>query len=141
MKHIGLDVHSTTTVVAVLNDRGRKVLRREIPTREVHLLDLMQSIPGQKRVALEESQMADFVTRTIAPHVTEVIRCQPQHNRLISESEKKCDEEDSHTLAELLYLNKLKSVHHPSWGYRQLREAVRGYWVSSWDLARAKSRL
>lgn len=141
MKHIGLDTHSTTTLATVLNDRGRKILRRRIPTRELDLIDFMQSIPGPKRVALEESQLADFVTRVIAPYATEVIRCQPQYNRLISESEKKCDEEDSHTLAELLYLNKLKSVHHPAWAYRQLREAVRGYWTSSRDLARAKSRL
>ena len=99
MKHIGLDTHSTTTLATVLNDRGRKILRRQIATRELDLIDFMKSIPGPKRVALEESQMADFVTRVIAPYVREVIRCQPQYNRLISESEKKCDEEDSHTLA------------------------------------------
>ncbi len=141
MKHIGMDVHSTTTVATVLNDRGRKILRRQIPTREFDLIDLIQSIPGPKRVALEESQMADFVTRAIAPYVAEVIRCQPQHNRLISESEQKCDDKDSLSLAELLYMGKLKPVHHPPWEYRQLREAVRAYWVSSRDLARTKSRV
>lgn len=141
MKHIGLDVHSTTTVANVLNDRGRSVLRREIPTREANLVDFIQSIPGRKRVALEESQMADFVARAIAPYAMEVIRCQPQHNRLISESENKCDQQDAETIAELLYLNKLKSVHHPSWVYRQLREGVRYYWRASRDLTGAKNRL
>jgi transposase len=141
MKHIGLDVHSTTTVVNVLNDRGRSVLRREIPTREAHLVDLMQSIAGPKRAALEESQMADFIARVIAPYVTEVIRCQPQHNRLISGSENKCDAKDAEKLAELLYLNKLKSVHHPTWEYRELRQGVRCYWKASQDLTRAKNRL
>jgi len=141
MKHIGLDTHSTRTVATVVNDRGKKILRREIPTRELELIDFMQSIPGPKRVALEESQVADFVARMIMPYATEVIRCQPQHNRLISESEDKCDDQDSYSIAELLYLNKLKSVHHPPWEYRQLREAVRAYWTSSRDLARAKSRL
>lgn len=141
MKHIGLDVHSTTTVVNVLNDRGRSILRRQIPTREADLVDLLQSIPGPKRVALEESQMADFVARSIAPHVKEVIRCQPQHNRLISEGEDKCDKKDAEKIAELLFLNKLKSVHHPSWMYRQLREGVRCYWISSRDLTMAKNRL
>jgi transposase len=136
-----LDTHSATTVATVLNDRGRKILRRQIPTREYDLIDFMQSIPGPKRVALEESQTADFVTRAIAPYVTEVIRCQPQYNRLISESEKKCDKEDSFTIAELSYLGKLVAVHHPEWEYRQLREAVRSYWTSSHDLTRAKSRL
>jgi len=141
MKHIGLDTHSTTTVATVLSDHGRKILQRRIPTREFDLIDLMRSIPGPKRVVLEENQLADFITRVIAPYATEVIRCQPQYNRLISESENKCDEADSHTLAELLYLNKLKPVHHPSWEYRQLRQAVRAYWTSSRDLAQAKNRL
>ena len=141
MKHIGLDLHSTTSVATVLNDRGRKILRRQMPTREFDLIDFMRSVPGPKRVALEESQLADFVTRVLTPYVTEVIRCQPQYNRLISESENKCDKEDSHTLAELLYLNKLKSVHHPAWEYRQLREAVRAYWTASRELTREKNRL
>jgi transposase len=141
MKHIGLDVHSTTTVINVLNDRGRSIVRRQVPTREADLVDFMQSIPGPKRVALEESQMADFVARSIAPYVKEVIRCQPQHNRLISESEDKCDKKDAEKIAELLFLNKLKSVHQPSWMYRQLREGVRCYWISSRDLTMAKNRL
>lgn len=141
MKHIGMDVHSTTTHITVLNDRGRKILQRQISTREIDLLDFLRDIPGPKRAALEESQMADFVTRWIEPHMTEVIRCQPQHNRLISQSENKCDQQDSHSLAELLFLNKLKSVHHPSWDYRQLREGVRAYWIASWDLARTKVRM
>jgi len=98
-------------------------------------------IPGPKRAVLEESQMADFVARIIEPLVQEVIRCQPQHNRLISESEQKYDAQDSHSLAELLYLNKLKSVHHPDWVYRRLREAVRHYWMCSREMTRNKNRL
>lgn len=141
MKHIGMDFHSTTSFITVLNDQGRKILQRQIPSKEWDLIDFIKSIPGPKRIALEESQAADFVTRILEPYAKEVIRCQPQHNRLICESENKCDPQDSYHLAQLLYLNKLKPVHHPGWGYRQLREAVRYYWTASRDLARAKTRL
>lgn len=141
MKHIGLDVHSTTTHATVLNNRGRKILQRQIPTRECELIDFIKSIPDPKRVALEESQVSDFVTRMLEPYTEEIIRCQPQHNRLISASEDKCDITDSYNLAELLYLNKLKPVHHPGWMYRQLREGVRSYWTSSRDLTQVKNRL
>ena len=72
MKNIGLDTHSTTTVATVLSDHGRKILQRRIPTREFDLIDFMRSISGPKRVALEENQLADFVTRVIAPYTTEV---------------------------------------------------------------------
>lgn len=141
MKHIGFDIDSTTTHISVLNARGREILHTKVATREADLVAFIRSVSGAKQVALEESQMADMVTRMIEPHATKVIRCLPQHNRLISQSEKKCDREDARNLAELLYLGKLKEVHHAPWAYRQLREGVRAYWTASRDLARAKSRL
>jgi transposase len=141
MKHIGFDIDCTTTHISVFSDRGREMLHTRVATREEDLVGFLLGISGPKQVAVEESQMADFVTRMITPHVTRVIRCLPQHNRLISESEKKCDREDARSLAELLYLGKLKPVHHAPWDYRQLREGIRSYWTASRDLARTKSRL
>ncbi len=141
MKHIGFDIDSTTTHISVFSERGREILHTKIPTREADLVAFMLSVAGPKRVALEESQMADFVTRTIEPYATRVIRCLPQHNRLISESEQKYDRADARALAELLFLDKLKEVHHAPWAYRQLREGVRAYWAASRDLAQIKSRL
>jgi len=85
--------------------------------------------------------MADWVTRVLKPHVDEVIRCQPQFNKLISKSEDKCDTTDSESLSELLYLNRLKRVHHPELVYRTLREAVRAYWIASREVTRAKNRV
>ena len=93
-------------------------------------------------LTIQKSQMADFVTRAIEPHVTKVIRCLPQHNRLISQSENKYDRADARALAELLFLNKLEEVHHAPWGgIRQLREGVRTYRTASRDLSRNKSQL
>lgn len=141
MKHIGMDIDSTNIHISVFSDRGREIKHTHVPTREADLVAFVSSIPGPKQVALEESQMADFVTRILEPHVTKVVRCLPQHNRLISESEKKYDREDARCLAELLYLNKLKPVHHAPWEYRQLREAVRCYWKTSRNLTRSKNQL
>jgi transposase len=140
MKHIGMDLHSSTTDVCVRNGRGKIVLRRQIATTKAELEKLICSIQGSKRVALEESQMADWVARVLKPHVDEVIRCQPQFNKLISASEDKCDKTDSESISELLYLNRLKRVHHPELVYRILREAVRAYWIASRELTRAKNR-
>lgn len=141
MKHIGFDVDSTTTHISVFSERGREILHTKVATREADLVAFMKSVSGPKQVALEESQMADFVTRIIEPHAAKVIRCLPQHNRLISKSESKYNRADARSLAELLYLDKLKAVHHAPWNYRQLREGVRAYWTASRDLARTKSQL
>ena len=141
MKHIGMDVHCTTTDACVRNGKGIIVLQRRIQTTQNELIDFVTGIQGQKRVVVEEDQMADWVTRLLQPHVNEVIRCQPQYNKLISGSEDKCDKMDASSLSELLYLNRVKPVHHPGMKYRILREAVRAYWVASRDLTRAKNRL
>jgi|WetSurSiteA1Bulk_404760.scaffolds.fasta_scaffold24652_2 transposase len=141
MKHIGLDVHSTETYASVRNSVGTIVCRTKFATTRGELEKFMGGIKGPKRVVLEESQMADWMTRALTPLTEEVIRCQPQHNRLISESENKCDPHDADTLSDLLYLNRLKKVHHPEAAYRSLREAVRGYWIGSRELTRAKNRL
>jgi transposase len=141
MKHIGMDVHSTTTDVCVRNGRGVIIQRSKIRTTKTELKTLLLKIAGPKRVALEESQNADWVTRVLAPEVDEVIRSLPQHNKLICGSEDKYDRRDAESLSELLYLNRLKAVHHPPMAYRTLREAVRAYWVASRELTRAKNRL
>lgn len=141
MKHIGMDVHSTTTDVCVRNGKGVIIQRTRIQTKAKELQELVVGIKGHKRVVLEEDQMADWVTRVLEPHVDEVIRCQPQYNKLISKSEDKWDEADAEALSELLYLNRIKPVHHPEVKYRTLREAVRAYWIASNALTRAKNRL
>jgi transposase len=141
MKHIGMDLHSTTTDACVRNGKGKIVLRRQISTTKAELEKFVLGIQGPKRVAVEESQMADWVTRVLKPHVDEVIRCQPRFNKLISESEDKCDKVDCESLSELLYLNRLRPVHHPEMVYRTLREAVRAYWIASREVTRAKNRI
>jgi transposase len=141
MKHIGLDVHSTTTDACVRSGRGVIILQRRIRTTQKELIGFITGIDGQKRVVVEEDQMADWVTRLLQPYVDEIIRSQPQYNKLISASEDKCDKMDAKALSELLYLNRVKSVHHPEMKYRILREAVRAYWIASRDLTRAKNRL
>ena len=141
MKHIGMDVHSTTTDACVRNGKGKIILQRQIRTTQKELINFIAGIEGQKRVVVEEDQMADWVARLLQPHVNEVIRCQPRYNKLISASEDKCDKVDARSLSELLYLNRIKSVHHPEMKYRILREAVRAYWIASRDLTRAKNRL
>lgn len=141
MKHIGMDVHSTTTDICVLNSRGREILHRRLPSTETDLVDFMLTLRGPKRVTIEESQMADWVARALIPHVDEMIRCLPQHNRLITGSENKNDRQDARSLAELLYLNRLKAVHHPEAEFQRLREVVRAYWYSSRELTRSKNRL
>jgi transposase len=136
-----MDVHSTTTDVSVVNNRGKEVLYRQVNSTKEELVGLIKSIRGSKRATVEECQMADWVARALTPHVDEFIRCQPRHNRLVSHSESQNDKLDARRLAKLLWLNELKPVHHPDELFLSLREGVLSYWRSSWDLTRNKNRL
>lgn len=141
MKHIGMDVHSTTTDICVVNSRGKEVLYRQVKSTKEELVGIIKSIRGSKQATVEESQMADWVARALMAHVDGFIRCQPRHNRLVSQSESQNDKLDARRLAKLLWLNELKSVHHPDELFLILRQGVRSYWRSSWDLTRSKNRL
>ena len=82
-----MDPGGSTTTVTVLSAKGKRMLDQTVRTREADLVELICQIPGDKRVVMEESQLADWICRALAPHVTEVDRCPPQHNALISRSE------------------------------------------------------
>jgi transposase len=141
VKHIGMDLHSTTTDICVRDRRGKIIHRSQISTTPAELENFIRKVRGKKRVAVEESPIADWVTRVLKPHVDEVIRAQPRFNKLISKSEDKCDKTDCEALSDLLYLNRLKPVYHPNSLYKTLREAVRAYWIASRELSRAKNRV
>ena len=68
MKHVGMDVHSTTTDVSVVDDRGKEVLYRQVKSTKEELVGLIKNIRGSKRATVEECQMADWVARAVTPH-------------------------------------------------------------------------
>lgn len=136
-----MDLNSKTTDICVRDGKGKIICCSQIPTTAADLEKFIRSIPGKKRVAVEESQITDWVTRVLKPHVDEVIRSEPHFNKLISKSEDKCDKTDCKALSDLLYMNRLKPVYHPSLLYRKLRESVRAYWIASRELSRAKNRV
>jgi len=79
--------------------------------------------------------VASWLYDLIQPHVTEIVVCDPRQNALLKVGNKS-DRIDARKLAELLYLNKLKSVYHGEHGVRTLKELVRSYLTISKDLVR-----
>jgi hypothetical protein len=44
MKHIGMDVHSATTDITVLNSLGEKILHWQVATHQTELVGIFQAI-------------------------------------------------------------------------------------------------
>ena len=52
-KYVGMDVHQSMTVVAVMNAEGKIVLKSMVPTAASPILELIESLSGPLHVTLE----------------------------------------------------------------------------------------
>jgi transposase len=112
---LGLDAHAKFSLLAWMDDEGRRRGHWRLPTSEGQLIKHLQRIPGTaKYLALEECGLSRWLAQVAKPHVTEVIVCDPRENHHISRHHHKCDEEDGYGLAHLLRLGALKKVWQPA---------------------------
>ncbi|MBA3355085.1 MAG: transposase [Pyrinomonadaceae bacterium] len=88
----------------------------------------------------EEGTQANWLHEVVRPLVTEVVVCDPRHNKLL-QSGNKNDRVDAQKLAELLRNGSLKAVYHGDHGVRTLKELVRTYDCLVSDSTRVMNRL
>jgi transposase len=100
----------------------------------------LKQLRGQVYVTFEEGTQANWLHEVVRPLVTEVVVCDPRHNRLM-QSGNKSDRVDAQKLAELLRLGSLKAVYHGDHGVRSLKELVRSYDCLVSDTTRVMNRL
>lgn len=126
---LGLDVHARFSVLLQLNDSGQRVGCWRFPTSGQNLVDHLKLIPASiKRLAVEECGLGRWIAQVARVHVQEVVVCDPRHNHLISQSHRKCDEQDALHLAQLYRLGSLKTVWQPAEDHRAVFKcAVQGY--------------
>lgn len=140
VKYIGMDVHKEAISIAVLNSSGKLVMECVIETKAITVLQFFQGLRGSLHVTLEEGTWAAWLYDLLKPQLTEIVVCNPRRNALLKEGNKS-DRIDARKLAELLYLNKVKSVYHGEHGVRALKELSRSYLTISGDLVRVMTRL
>jgi transposase len=139
-KYIGMDAHKESISIAVLNFAGKVVMECVIETKASTTLQFIHGLSGDVRVTFEEGTWAAWLHDLLKPHVTELVVCNPRKNALLKEGSKS-DQIDARKLAELLYMNKLKSVYHGEHGLRMLKELSRSCLTISKDLGRVMNRL
>ena len=61
MNTIGLETHSTTFDIALLNARGKLVMHRKIRTSAEELIDVLSSIPEKKELVIEENDKVNGI--------------------------------------------------------------------------------
>src|SRR2546426_6379591 len=138
--YVGMDVHRASIVIVVLNGAGKVLMQAVIETGAERVRGFLKQLRGRVYVTFEEGTQANWLHEVVRPLVTEVVVCDPRHNKLL-QSGNKSDRVDAQKLAELLRNGALKAVYHGDHGVRALKELVRSYDCLVSDTTRVMNRL
>lgn len=138
--YVGMDVHQASIVMMVLNGAGKVVLQSIVETGAARVRDFIKQLQGKVYVTFEEGTQASWLYEVLRPMVTEVVVCDPRHNKLLAVGNKG-DRIDALKLAELLRNGSLRAVYHGDNGVRALKELVRNYDCLVSDTTRVMNRL
>lgn len=109
--YIGADVHSNHTEMAI-EKTGKIVARYSIPTSIPAIVDVLNSIRGEKHMAVEEGPMAGWLYRNLNKKLDSFISSDPRRNKLIASDGDKDDKIDADKLASLLRGGYLRPIYH-----------------------------
>ena len=140
IKYIGMNLHSATISIAVVNDAGKLNMEATLATEASAVLDFIAGVQGTLHVAFEEGIHAPWLYDLLLPHVAQVLVCNarrlPRHR-----GENKNDKIDAQQLAQWLRLGVLQPVYHHPTRLRTLKELVRSYFSLVSDTTRVMNRL
>jgi transposase len=140
LKYIGMDVHTATISVAVLDAAGKLIMESILEAKASTILQFIHGLRGDLYVTFEEGTWAAWLYDLLKPWVTNIVVCDPRRNALLKEGSKS-DRIDARKLAELLRANLLRSVYHGEKGLRTLKELARAYLTIGKDLMRVMNRV
>src|SRR5712671_4348296 len=138
--YVGMDVHRASITIVVLNGAGKVVMYTVIETGAERVRDFLKQLRGKVHVTFEEGTQANWLHDVVRGLVTEVVVCDPRHNKLL-QSGNKNDRVDAQKLAELLRNGSLRAVYHGDKGVRTLKELERTYDSLVSDTTRVMNRL
>ncbi len=94
--YVGMDVHQASIVIVVLNGAGKGVMESIIETGADTGRSFIKQLRGKVFVTIEEGTQATWLYDLLRPVVTEVVVCDPRHNKLLA-SGNKSDRVDART--------------------------------------------
>jgi transposase len=139
-KYVGMDVHKTITVIAVIDAAGKIVSRAQVKTQADALRDFFRGLSGSVQVAFEEGTQSTWLYQLLNPLVAQVIvfdaRTVQRRN-----SGQKSDDKDAENFARLLRTGDLAPIYKGDVVQQQLKELCRAYENLVTDITRTKNRL
>ena len=103
-RHIGLDVHKTSTTMAVVGPSGKQLSSYVVQTNAKEIIDLLRTIPRSRHLCFEQGTQSAWLYEVLSPHVDElVVAAKSQYT-----SGAKHDQRDAFKLADELRTNSIK---------------------------------
>jgi transposase len=139
-KYVGMDVHKTITVIAVMNAAGQIEMTSQVKTKADALRDFFRGLSGTIQVALEEGTQSAWLYQLLKPLVALVTvfdarTIQRRHGG------QKSDDKDAENFARLLRTGDLQPIYKGDVVQQQLKELCRAYENLVTDTTRTKNRL
>lgn len=140
VKYVGLDVHQSTTSVAVLDHEGKQVMQSVVATKASAVLELLEGLRGTVHLTFEEGTHSAWLYDVLVRRVARLVVCNPRKNTLLK-SGNKSDRIDARKLAELLRAEMLSPVYHGEQSTRRLQALVASYTALTQDTTRVMARI
>jgi transposase len=141
MHYIGMDCHITTLDFAVVNEAGRLVKAKRIPTSVSGFMEFVKTVPPPRTVYMEESTLAAWALETCVSYGEKLVITDAKKNHWIGSSGQKDDSIDALKLAQLARGGYIKEIHHPVGHRRRFRELMLAYHDAVKSTTRIKNKI
>lgn len=139
-KYVGMDVHKTITVIAVVNAVGQSESSTKIRTQSAPLQAFFRGLGRTVQVAFEEGTQSAWLHQLLKPLVASVTVFDARTIQRRTNGQKS-DDGDAEKIARLLRTNDLVPIYKGDPAQLQLKELCRAYENLVEDTTRAKNRL
>ena len=141
MHYIGMDCHITTLDFAVVNEVGRLVTAKRIPTSVNGFMEFVKTVPRPRTIYMEESTLAAWAPETCVRYGEKLVITDAKKNHWVGSSGQKDDSIDALKLAQLARGGYIKDIHHPVGQRRRFRELMIAYHDAVKSTTRIKNKI
>jgi len=141
MNYIGMDCHIKTIDFAVVDEAGRLVKAKSIPTSVNGFIEFVRTVPPPRTVYMEEGTLAAWALETCTRFGEKLVITDPKQNHWIGSSGQKDDPLDAFKLAQLARGGYMKEIHHSLGQRRRFRELMMAYHDTVRSTVRIKNKI
>ena len=130
MLHAGVDMHKRYSVVTVVDDEGKALVKGvKLPSEEEKIISFFKGLEETReekvRVVLEAGPSWMWLCDLLDDYAIENVLCHPLKTKAIASARIKTDKLDSEILAQLMRMDFIPCAYRPDKETRDLRELLR----------------